>query len=346
VSQSDHALEAPRPRPTMREVAALAGVGLKTVSRVVNGVPTVAPELVERVNRAAALLGYRPNLTASHLRRSDGRTGAIGLLLEDVSNPYSAAIHRAVENVARERGVLVLTGSLDESPVRERELARTLIDRRVDGLLIVPASDDHSYLVSEQQAGLSVVFIDRQPALIAADAVVADNEVGARTAVEHLVSHGHRRIGYLGDNFTIVTAKARFAGYGAALAKADLTVDPDLVRHDLHTVEAAEAAARELLTEHRPTALFASQNLVTVGAIRALVSLSLEQRVALVGFDDFMLADMLRPGITTVAQDPQHMGKLAAELLFQRMSGGGGTPQTHVVGTRLIRRGSGEIRPS
>jgi len=195
MSRPDKAADAFRSRPTMREVAALAGVGLKTVSRVVNGVPTVAPDLVERVNRAAALLGYRPNLTASHLRRADGRTGAIGLLLEDVSNPYSAAIHRAVEDVSRARGALVLTGSLDESPVRERELARTLIDRRVDGLLIVPASDDHSYLVSEQQAGLSIVFIDREPTLIAADAVIADNAVGARTAVEHLINHGHLRIG-------------------------------------------------------------------------------------------------------------------------------------------------------
>jgi LacI family transcriptional regulator len=265
----------------MREVAALAGVGLKTVSRVVNGVPTVAPDLVARVNHAAALLGYRPNLTASHLRRSDGRTGAIGLLLEDVSNPYSAAIHRSVEDVSRAHGTLVLTGSLDESPVRERELARTLIDRRVDDLLIVPASDDHSYLVSEQQAGLSVVFIDRRPRLIAADAVVADNEVGAQTAVEHLINDSHRQIGYLGDNFTIATVQERFAGYRAALAKADLTVDPTLVRHDLHTVEAAETAARELLIEHRPTALFPSQNLVTIGAIRALVRLRLEQRIAL-----------------------------------------------------------------
>jgi len=125
-----------------------------------------------------------------------------------------------------------------------------------------------------------------------------------------------------------------------------MTVDPRVVRHNLHTVEAAEAAARDLPSDNPPTALFASQNLVTIGAIRALVRLGLEQRVALVGFDDFMLADLLRPGITTVAQDPQQMGRLAADLLFQRVDGGAAAPRTHVVETRLIQRGSGGISPS
>ena len=125
----------------MRDVAALAGVGIKTVSRVVNDVPTVAPDLVDRVNNAAAKLGYRPNLTASSLRRSDRRTATIGLLLENVANPFSAAIHRAVEDVARARGVLVLTGSLDEDPVREKSLAQALIDRGVDGLLVAPGGN-------------------------------------------------------------------------------------------------------------------------------------------------------------------------------------------------------------
>jgi LacI family transcriptional regulator len=176
--------------------------------------------------------------------------------------------------------------------------------------------------------------------------VIADNSVGARNAVEHLINHGHRRIGYLGDNFSITTAQARFAGYSAALAGASLAIDPLVVRHDLHTVEAAESAARDLLSDNPPTAFFASQNLVTIGTIRALVRLGLEQRIALVGFDDFMLADLLRPGITTVAQDPQRIGQLAADLLFQRIDGDAPAPRTHVVETRLIQRGSGEIGPS
>jgi LacI family transcriptional regulator len=165
-------------RPTMRDVAALAGVGIKTVSRVVNDVPTVAPDLVERVNKAAAKLGYRPNLTASSLRRSDRRTSTIGLLLENVANPFSGVVHRAVEEVARARGVLVLTGSLDEDPVQEKNLARALIDRGADGLLVVPAGTDHSYLVGEQRAGTQIVSRPH-PTLVAADTVRSDHHEGA-----------------------------------------------------------------------------------------------------------------------------------------------------------------------
>jgi len=333
-----------RERPTMRDVAALAGVGLKTVSRVVNGVPTVSPDLVQRVRRAADKLGYRPNLTASNLRR--GRTDTIGLLLEDAANPFSAALHRAVENASRERGVLVLTGSLDENPARERELARTLIDRGVEGLLIVPAGRDESYLITEQRAGVRVVFIDRAPTLIAADAVVSDNERGAITAVEHLLRIGHHRIGYLGDSQAILTAQARFDGYRRALSDAGVPLDETIVRHELRTIEAAQEAARVMLDGvSAPTAIFASQNLVTIGAIRAMASLAQQDSVALVGFDDFVLADTLRPGITTIAQDPTEMGRLAAKLLFGRLDGDRSDPKTHVVPTRLIARGSGEIRP-
>ena len=150
-------------RPTMREVAALAGVSLKTVSRVVNGVSTVDPVLVARVRDAAGKLGYRPNLTASSLRRSDGRTATIGMLVEDAANPFSAALMRTVENVARDRRVLVLFSSLDEDNAREREVTGALIDRRVDGLLIVPAGRDHSYLIKERAAGTCLVFLDREP---------------------------------------------------------------------------------------------------------------------------------------------------------------------------------------
>src|ERR671939_1464255 len=134
--QQGNALER-RERPTMRDVAALAGVGIKTVSRVFNDVPSVAPELVDRVRSAADKLGYRPNLHAASLRRAGGRTQTIGLLLEDVGNPFSSAVHRAVEDHAREHGVLVLAASLDEDAQRERELTRRLIDRRGDGVVVM-----------------------------------------------------------------------------------------------------------------------------------------------------------------------------------------------------------------
>jgi LacI family transcriptional regulator len=344
----EHLIEPDRQlRATMKDVAALAGVAIKTVSRVINGVPTVAPEIAARVHAAADKLGYRPNLTASNLRRGDGRTSTIGLLLEDVSNPFSAALLRAVEDQARTRGVQLLIGSLDEDPVRERELASTLIDRRVDGLLIVPCGRDHSYLIHERRAGICMVFLDREPRLFDADAVVSDNLQGAIGAVQHLADTGHTRVAYLGDTRTIATARQRFDGYLYVVDRAGLVADEALIRHDLHTAEAAEEATVDLLrSDHPPTALFASQNLVTIGATKALRKLGVQEMVALIGFDDFPMADILSPGITVVTQDATAMGRLAARLLFDRIDGDQSPPETYVIPTRMIVRGSGEIGPA
>ncbi len=330
----------------MRDVAALARVSLKTVSRVINGESTVDPELAARVHRAATTLDYRPNLTARSLRSSDGRTRTIGVVLENVANPFSSALHRAVEDIARSRGVAVFAGSVDEDPQRERELALALISRRVDGLIIVPAGDDQSYLANEQRAGLNLVFADRPPRLLRADAVWSDNRGGAETAVRHLVAAGHRRIAFLGDLLEIPTAGARYAGYIETLSSAGIELDPELVRLNLHSADAAEAATRDLITAGRPTALFASQNLITIGAIRALRDLDLHERIALVGFDDILLADMLQPAVTVIAQDPAAIGARACEILFQRMDGDTSPVQTYAIPTRLIRRGSGEIPPA
>jgi LacI family transcriptional regulator len=334
-------------RPTMKDVAALAGVAIKTVSRVMNDDPTVTPDLAARIRDAAAKLGYRPNLTASSLRRGDRRTATIGLLLEDVANPFSAALLRAVEDETRERRVQILIASLDEDPDREREMAIALIDRGVDGLVIVPAAADHSYLVAERKLGIRVVFLDREPRFLDADAVVSDNRHGAVTAVDHLRSFGHRRIAYLGDSLTVSTAAHRFDGYQHVLERAGLQADPLIIRHGLRSIDAAMRAVAEMVgLPDPPTAMFASQNLVTIGAVKALRRAGLQERIALVGFDDFMLADVLAPGITVVAQDTAQLGRWATQLLFGRLDGDDSPPRTHVVPTRMVVRGSGEITPT
>ena len=183
----------------MRDVAALAGVSLKTVSRVINQEPGVSPALAGRVAKAIEQLDFRPNLAASALRRIDGRTALIGALLEDIANPYSAAVHRAIEDVARARGVIVLAGSLDEDAERERQLALAFIARRVEGLIVVPAGSDQSYLANESRSGMAIVFVDRPPMHLDADVVVSADRSGAADGVRHLVSFGHRRIAFLGD---------------------------------------------------------------------------------------------------------------------------------------------------
>ena len=335
-------------RATMRDVAALAGVSIKTVSRVVNGEAGVSVDLVARVERAARQLDYRPDLTAANLRR--GRhTATLGLMLKNVANPYSGAVHRAIDDAASERGLAVLTTSLDEDPMRERDVARAMMQRRVDGLVIVPTSTDQSYLRADMQAGLATVFVDRPPNFLDADTVLATNREGAHGAVMHLIDAGHRRIAFLGDLRDIATASDRYQGYVAALRSAGIDVDPRLVRRDLHAREAAQQATEDLIrlpADVGPTALFASQNLVTIGAIHALHERGLQHRVALVGFDDIELAGMLDPGVTVVAQDPYAIGRTAAELLFARLDGYSGPSQHRTIPTRLVVRGSGEIPPS
>jgi LacI family transcriptional regulator, galactose operon repressor len=333
-----------RRRPTMRDVARLAAVSLKTVSRVVNAEPGVSPALTARVRGAIDQLGFRPNAAASNLRRAGGRTATVGLLLQDLGNPFSSALQRAVQDVALPRGVMVLSASLDGDPARERELAHALTSRRADGLIIAPTGADLSYLDAERLAGTAIVCVDRIAVNLPVDSVIATNVSGAADGVRHLAGAGHRRIAYLGDRREVFTASERHRGYLEAMAAAGLDVDPGLVVHDLHDVGVAEAAATAVLTRaDPPTALFTAQNLVTTGAIRALRRLGLEERVALVGFDDFPLADLVRPAVSVVAQDPATIGLIAATVLFARLTGDRTPATVHVVPTTLICRGSGEI---
>jgi LacI family transcriptional regulator len=338
-------LRASARRPTMLDVAALAGVGLKTVSRVVNAEPGVSPTLEAKVRLAIEQLNYRRDANASMLRRLGGKTQTIGLVLEDVSNPFSSALHRAIEDTARARNVLVFAGSCDEDATRERELIGSFRDRRVDGIIVVPASHDQTYLYEEQRAGTALVFVDRPAGHLDADSVVSDNFGGAVVAVDQLLARGHRRIAFLGDLLSISTAHDRLQGYTQALARAGIP-SGDLVRTDLRDSAVAERAADELLAlPDPPTAFFTSQNLLTIGGIRALRRAGLQRRVALIGFDDIALADIVEPGISVVAQDPQAIGQTAAELLFRRLDGDTSPPVHYVTPVTLIARGSGEIAP-
>ena len=337
---------APRRRPTLHDVAQLAAVSTKTASRVVNGEGNVDPELARRVREAAETLDYRPNLIARNLRRNDGATHTLGVVLFDVANAFSSSLQRAIEDVASRRRIVVISSSVDEDPQRERDNALALIERQVDGLIIVPAGDDQSYLAADQRRGLKVVFVDRRPQLLRADAIVGDNRGGAHRATAHLIHHGHRRVAFLGDRDYIGTLRERRRGYLDALGDAGLTSDDRWIVTNLHTREAVDHAVRELFATDPPTALFTAQNLITIETIRTLKALGLDGCVALVGFDDFDTADLLHPAVTVVAQDPKAMGTRAAELLLARIDGSTDPVSTLVVPVDLIVRGSGELAPA
>jgi LacI family transcriptional regulator len=333
-------------RPTMKDVAALAGVSLKTVSRVINDEQTVDPRLQALVRAAAATLHYLPDMGARSLRRLDRRSSTIAVLLEDLSNPFSATVLRAIEEVAGARGYSVIGGSLDEDATREHSMAVMMARHRVDGMIIAPASDDQSHLAAEQAAGVAMVFVDRPPRGLTADCVVSSSRAGTAGAVRQLLIRGHRRIAFLGDLRQITTEIEREQGYREALAEFDVVPSATLLAHNLRTADAAaEAVGRMLTLADPPTAVFASQNLLTMGSVRALQAAGRQHDVALIGFDDFPMADLLDPAISVVTQDVIAIGREAAGLLFRRIEGDD-SPAVHTtIETGFIPRGSGEIAP-
>ena len=214
-----------RSRATIRDVAALAGVGIKTVSRVINDEANVSPQMRERVQRAVSTLNFKPHQGAGALRRGDRKTLTLGLLIDAVDNPFSASINRAVESVASPRHTAVFAASFDDDPDRERELIDAFTRRRVDGLILTTITSDHGYLQAEREQGMAIVFVDRPPVGLAVDAVLSDNYASALAATRHLIERGHRRIAHLGDELTISTARERRRGYSDAMLGAGLADD-------------------------------------------------------------------------------------------------------------------------
>ncbi len=330
-------------RPTLRDVAALANVSFKTVSRVVNNEPRVRPETAARVQQAIRELGFSRNYIARSLKRGVS-SATIGLVIADVANPFFAVIARAVEEVARSRNHLLVTASTDEDSGRERDVLEALIERRVRGILVVPVGRDHRFLRHELEMGTPFVFLDRPPGRLKADCVLLDNVGGARLAVDHLVAHGHRRIAILGDRLDVHTIGERFRGYRESLEHAGLAVDPALVRFGAHDTREAEQAVHALLQlPDPPTAVFATNNRMSVGAVEVLAETA--RPVALVGFDDFELAGALRLPVTVVSYDKEELGRRAASLLFDRLDGDERPPERITLPTYLIERGSGELAP-
>jgi LacI family transcriptional regulator len=330
----------------MKEVATLSGVSVSTVSRALNGDERVDPERRARVLEAVELLGYQRDDVASALRRADRASASLGLIVEDIGNPFFSAAHRGIEEVARLRDVVTLAGSSDEDAEQERRLAATFTARRVDALIIAPAGSDHGYLQRERASGVPLVFLDRPPRFLDADAVLSDNAGGARTATAHLIAAGHRRIAFLGGREPIFTTHERRRGYLEALHEHGIPGDPRLMRSDLHDADAAHTAARDLLlADEPPSAIFSAQNLLTLGTLRALFELGARDRIAHVGFDDIPLGEFLAPGVTVIAQDPHALGRTAAERAFARLAGDT-SPYVHtVLAVTLIERGSGELTP-
>ena len=327
----------------MSDVAAASGVSLKTVSRVVNSDGYVSTETLATVQAAIEKLGFRRNEFARQLRQ--GTAATIGLVLEDVADPFYSVLTRAVEDVALEQDYLLLSASSAEDAARSRRIIESFSSRGADGLIIAPArGTDPAFLQAELDAGCSMVFVDRPVPGIRADTVLADNRGGSAAGTAHLIAHGHRRIAFFGDTATVYTATERLAGYRDALLAAGIEPADELVILAAPQAEQTTAEIDAVLElADPPTAFATGNNRWSVRLLRELKARGTRPLPAVVGFDDFELSDVLDPGITVIAQDPAAMGQLAAELLLRRVSGDERPTQHIRLETRLIARGSGEI---
>jgi LacI family transcriptional regulator len=334
-------------RPTMRDVAERAGVSFKTVSRVVNREGGVSDDLAARVERAITELDYLPDERARRFRQGGAKTGAIGFVLVDVSNPFFSSVLRGIEEVATANDYIVMSGSTDGDQTRENQLVEAFVSRRVDGLVVVPeGASQATTLRAEAERGTPVVFVDLEPSELFGDLVRSDHFAGSVTATEHLIRHGHRDIAFFGDYPEISSSRQRRSGYEEALRRAGIdAVDERIVQDRLRPEDWRTLIRSYLERPGRPTAIFSAQNFVSIGCAQALHDLDLQDEIAQVGFDDVELGDVVKPGITTVPQQPLALGRRAAETLFARIDGDRGPVSREIIRNEIVERGSGEIRP-
>jgi len=330
---------------TIRDVARLSGVSPMTVSRVINDSERVSPETRKRVEEAISELGYVPSRLARGLSRQ--RTGTLAVIVPDVANPFFTAVVRAAEEVARRADYHVILCDTRADLSVERDVIEELIAHRVEGMVIAPVSDrSATHLRRLAEFGVPFVLIDRTIPGVDCDVVLGDSSGGARQLVDHLVSLGHRRIGFIVESDDVSTARDRRKGYEAALNAAGIAFDPALVAHAPPDPGGGSAGmARLLELEERPTAVFTVNNLVALGAIEAVRAAGLEvpDDVALVCFDDIEYASRLYPFLTAMEQPAQTFGTLGTQLLLERIEGRGPERRHEVVlpGEFIIRKSCG-----
>ncbi len=325
----------------MREVAERAGVSVTTVSHVINGTRPVSAHLSQRVKAAMEELGYQPNQLARSLRV--GTTHTIGLILPDSANPFFAEIARGIEDAGFARGYSVIIGNTDNNPAKERLYVNVLLEKQVDGFIFVSAGESTHAISALLARQKPFVIVDRMIPQVEVDSVVTDNTRGGELATAHLLDLGHRRIGCITGPSGLSSSVDRLNGYRRALEVYDLPVDESIiVRGDFHYRGGYTAARRLLENADPPTAIFALNDLMAIGALAAAHQLGLRvpEDLSVVGFDDIELASYMAPPLTTVAQSKHQMGKLATQLLLERLQDRSLPPRARILDVSLVVRRS------
>lgn len=316
-------------RPTIKEVAQHAGVSPMTVSRTLSGGLNVKPDVQERVLAAVAELGYHRNENARSIRPGHS-SGLIGVAITNIANPYYSTFALGVEEEAALTGRRILLGNTSEDAARENALVSDFLGRRVEGLIVVPASTDPDHLAASQAQGVPVVQASRRIDGLDADSVVLADDDGAHRGTAALLDAGHTRIGYLGNTLSIFTGQRRHAGFIRALEERGIAIDPALIAAGQQTVDQAREATRAMLRmKNPPTALFCANNRNAIGALKEIsrqLGAGLKPASAypeIMSFDDFELAELSPVPISVIDHDPRELGRTAARLLLDRLDAEG-----------------------
>lgn len=328
---------------TLLDVAKRAGVSPMTVSRVVNGSPLVSPKLRARVEAALAETGYMPNTLARGLRAK--HTDTIALLLPDMTNPFFTTLAHGVETAAREVGLTMILANSDENADEELRLIGVLLQRQVDGLLVVPSGGGTGAASLCREQGVHLVYVDRRPEHLDVDVVRADSGTGSLELGRLLVRLGHRRMSILSGPSSVLTARDRAAGFRRALVDEAGLSEPRII-HGAFTIESGREMATEAMgATPPPSALFAANNFIAIGVLHALEELGLRvpEDVAVVGFDDLPSAMVTFPFLTVAAQPAFEMGRQGVTMLLDRLADPDRAPREVILPTELVvRRSSGD----
>jgi LacI family transcriptional regulator len=325
--------------PTITDVALRAGVSPATVSRHLRG--AVVRES-SAIARAVTELSYVPNTAARSLK--SGATLAIGVVVPDVTNPFFAAVVKGIESITRDNGYGVFLCNTEESPERERRVIRQLLGK-IDGLILTPVTEVAEHHAEPSRSGVPIVFLDREPlGSTGFDSVLIDNEGGGRQAAEYLLSLGHRRIAIISGPLDSTPGRGRHEGFTGAIEAAGLDLPGEYVHiGDFREESARQATLHLLALPAPPTAIFAANNLMSIGTLRALhdMGVRVPDEISFIGFDDLELGELLAPPLTTISRPMVEQGVLAMRLLRNRLENPP-PPQSKriVLETRLTIRGS------
>lgn len=327
----------------LKNVANQAKVSIATVSRVINDDPKVAPETKTRVLKAIENLDYKPNRVAQRLRSAKGNNRLIALLIPDIKNPFYVDVISGVEDFAYKNNFVAMIGNFNQDQKKEKLYLDIYKSENVDGFIVAPVNEKDSNVVDLARKGFPLVCIDRGLSEVETDLVIVDNEAGAFNATEHLLKIGHDRIGLISGDLSIPTYKNRLKGYRKALKKYHIPYQEELVVAGNSGYQSGYELTNKLLNlKEKPSAIFTTNNLLTLGALEALTyrKINVPQEVSIVGFDDMYWSASLNPPLTAVRQPGFEIGRRAAELISQRILNPKAPPVNLTLKTQLIVRGS------